>query len=156
MKKLFWLSSMGMLFICGKVSAQHVNTDSLKLVSQISEDQLKLGKLQNMVDQKTKDKQDGALKAQQSAEKNVTDATRLSNDPQNKTDARDADNSASDAKSDARKARNSSGNLDKLNKNIADLQSKIYNEKVKLSRYTQVMPPVVAVSPIQSDTTQHQ
>jgi cell division protein FtsL len=156
MKKLFLMSSMGMLFICSQVSAQQVNTDSLKLLSQISQDQLKLGKLQNTVDQKTKDKQDGAVKAQQSADKNVTDANRLSNDPQNKKDARNADNSASDAKSDARKARNASGDLDKLNKNIADLQSKIYDEKIKLSRYTQVMPPAVAPAPVQSDTTQHQ
>jgi hypothetical protein len=156
MKKLFLLASMGALFFCGKVSAQQVNTDSLKLVSQISEDQLKLGKLQNTVDQKTKNKQDGAVKAQQSADKNAVDATRLSNDPQNKKDARDADNAADDAKSDARKARKASENLNKVNKNIADLQSKIYNEKVKLSRYTQVMPPVTVVAPTQVDTTQHQ
>ena len=149
MKKVFLLASMGTLFFCAKVSAQQVNTDSLKLVSKISEDQLKLGKLQNTVDQKTKTKQDDATKAQESANKNSTDATRLSNDPENKKDARDAANAAGDAKSDARKARKAADNLAKVNKNIAELQSKIADEKILLSRYTQQTSPVVVTAPVQ-------
>jgi hypothetical protein len=49
---------MGVLYLCVNVSAQKINTDSLKLIAKISEDQLKLGKLQNMVEQKTRNKEE--------------------------------------------------------------------------------------------------
>jgi hypothetical protein len=154
MKKVCLLTSIGLLLMCATVSAQQVNTDSLKIVSTISEYQLKLGKLQNTVDQKTQKKQDGAVKAQESANQNVTDANRLSNDPQNKRDAKQAENAANEAKSDARKARKATEELNKVNKNILELQSKISDEKVKLSRYTGVSLTVVT-APIQKDTTIH-
>ena len=157
MRKVLLLLSMGALCFCTKVSAQRVNTDSLKLVSRISEDQLKLGKLQNTVDQKSSNKQDDSAKAQQSADRNVTEASRLSNDPENKKDARDAKNAASDAKIDARKARKANGDLDKLRTKISDLQIKISDEQMQLSKYNQPTPPVTTVvAPVQSDTTQHQ
>jgi predicted RNase H-like nuclease (RuvC/YqgF family) len=134
------------------VSAQQVNTDSLKIVSNISEYQLKLGKLQNTIDQKTQNKQDGAVKAQVSANQNLTDANRLSNDPQNKKDAKQAENAAGEAKSDAKKARKATDELNKLNKKIAYLQIKISDEKVKLSRYTDGSVTTVT-APVQQDTT---
>lgn len=109
------LASMGVLFLSVKTSAQKVNTDSLKLVSKISDDQLKLGMLQNTVDEKTRNKEDGAIAAQESADKNATAATRLSNDPQNKKEARQADNAAGDARSNARKARKAADRLNKVN-----------------------------------------
>ena len=148
---------MGVLCICVKTSAQKVNTDSLKLVSKISDDQLKLGILQNTVNQKTRDKQDGAIAAQESADKNATAATRLSDDPQDKKAARQADNAAGDARSNARKARKAADRLNKVNKDIADLQTKIAKEQVELSKYTGTPTMVVApVAPVQQDSTQHQ
>jgi cell division protein FtsL len=157
MLRVIFLASIGLLFICVKTSAQKVNTDSLKLISKISEDQLKLGKLQNTVDQKTQNKKDDSLVAQQSADKNATAATRLSNDPQNKTDARQADNAAGSAKSNARKARKANDQLAKVHKNIADLQGKIASEQAQLSRYTGTTNiPSVQVVPAKHDSTQHQ
>ena len=150
------MASLGMLFLCVKTSAQKVNTDSLKLISKIGEDQLKLGKLQNTVEQKTRNKEDGAVAAQESADKNATAATRLSNDPENKKDAKQADNAADDAKSNARKARKADDRLNKVNKDIADLQSKIAREQSELSKYTGTTNvPVVAAVVVQPDSTQH-
>jgi len=148
---------MGVLFLCVKTSAQKVNTDSLKLISKIGDDQLKLGKLQNTVDQKTRNKEDGAVAAQESADKNATAATRLSNDPENKKDAKQADNAAGDARSNARKARKADDRLNKVNKDIADLQSKIAREQAELSKYTGTSNAAFApAAPIQRDSTQHQ
>ena len=124
-----------MLFFCLTISAQMANTDSLKLVARISTDQLKLGKLQNSVGDKIKDKQDAANQAQISADANSTAAEKLSNDPQDKKLARKADNKAGDAKSDARRARKEAARLDNLNKNIESLERTIADEQIKLNRY---------------------
>jgi cell division protein FtsL len=157
MLKVFFLASIGMLCLCVSASAQNVNTDSLKLISKIGEDQLKLGKLKNSVAQKTWNKQDDSLAAQQSADKNSTAATRLSNDPQNKKDARQADNAAGDARTNARKARKAARELEKVNKDIADLQSKISAEQAELARYTGVTPVLYEpAAPAQQDSTHHQ
>jgi hypothetical protein len=163
MKKLLsLLSSFGLLFICSGITAQttntptpKVNTDSLQLVARISDNQLKLGKLQNTIDQKTKNKQDAADKSQQSADINRNAAEKLSDDPNDKTLARNADNKAGDAKSDARKARKESSRLDALNKSILDLQQKISVDQAKLRVYTNVpmAAPVMAPLPMQMDTT---
>ena len=53
MKKALYLVPVGLLFFCASVTAQQVNIDSLTLIAQISQDQLELGKLQNMIYQKT-------------------------------------------------------------------------------------------------------
>jgi cell division protein FtsL len=146
---------MGVLCLSVNTFAQKVNTDSLKLISKISEDQLKLGKLQNTVEQKTRDKQDNALAAQQSADKNSTAANRLSSDPENKKDAKNADNAASDARSSAKSARKANDRLEKVNKDIADLQSKIASEQAQLNNYTRMSNvPAVAAQPVQQDSTQ--
>jgi hypothetical protein len=81
----------------------------------------------------------------------------LSNDPQNKKDASQADNAAGTAKSNARKARKAAAQLDKVHKNIADLQGKIASEQAQLSRYTGTtnMPSAQTVTTKQ-DSTQHQ
>ena len=154
---------MSMLFLYTTVSAQtqKVNTDSLSLVSKISDDQLKLGKLQNTVDQKTRDKQDAATQAQKSADENKTAANRLGDDAQDKKLARQADNKAGDARSDAKKARKASDRLDKLNKDIQDLQDKIAKNQSRLNKYilTGSPAPVPAPAPVipapVPDTTKH-
>ena len=137
MQKVLLLTSIGLLFFCMSISAQKVNTDSLSLVSKISADQLKLGKLQNQLEQKIKSQQDASEQAQQSANENSTAADRLSDNPENKKLARKANKRASDAKSDARNARKESNSLDKLNKDIQDLKNRIADNQVKLNKHIQ-------------------
>jgi hypothetical protein len=133
MKKLILLTSIS-IFVYMSSSGQ-VNTDSLSLVSEISRDQLKLGKLQNQLEQQTNNKQDASEKVQSSANKNSTAAERLSNNPDNKKLARKAKNSASDAKRDSRNARNESENLDKLNTDIDHLKNRIAKNQIKLNKH---------------------
>jgi len=135
------------------VSAQQINTDSLSLISKISADQLKLAKLQNSIEEITRNKQDYATSAQQSADKNKTAAGRLSDDPTDKKEARKADNAASDARSEAKKARKASDKLKDLNKDIADLKNKIANEQEKLNAYRPVTTAAVLPAPV--DSTRH-
>jgi cell division protein FtsL len=160
MKKNVLVALVGLFLVSTSLSAQQINTDSLSLVSKISSDQLKLGKLQNMVDQKTRDKVDAATKAQQSADANKTAADRLGDASQDKKLARQADNKAGDARSDAKKARIAASNLDKLNKNIQELQDKIAKNQTELNKYVQ--PGVTSATavpmrilPPASDSTLH-
>ncbi len=156
MKKAFYLFPVGLLFLCASVTAQQVNIDSLTLIAQISQDQLELGKLQNMVYQKTKNKEGAALDAQNSASDNATAAEKLNADPDNKKLASNASNKADEAKTDARKSRKQSGKLDDLNKNIMALKSKIAGEQYKLSIYYPVAPALsVTPMPVIPDTTGH-
>ena len=137
MQKVLLLTSIGLLFFCMSVSAQKINTDSLSLVSKISADQLKLGKLQNQLEQKTKNQQDASEQAQKSANENSTAADKLNDHPENKKLARRANNRASDAKSDSRNARKESNSLDKLNRDIQDLKNRIADNQLKLNKYIQ-------------------
>jgi uncharacterized low-complexity protein len=144
------------MLLCGSVVAQKANIDSLTLVAQISQDQLELGKLQNMVDQKTKNQQGAAMNAQNSANNNANAAEQLSADPTNKQLASNANTKAGEAKSDAKKSRKQSGKLDDLNKAIMDLKSKIAVEQSKLSIYYPVaFAPVVVPVPVRVDTIGH-
>lgn len=155
MKKTLLLTLSCVLIICTGAFAQKANTDSLALAAKISEDQLKLGKLQNEVDQKTKNKQDASAKAQQSANENTAAATKLGDNPDDKKLARQANNKAGDAKSDARFSRKETRRLEDLNKDIYDLKNKIADEQAKLNKYAPgTYAPVVA--PVPADTTQHQ
>jgi uncharacterized coiled-coil protein SlyX len=132
------LTAIAAVFTLLSVSAQAINTDSLSLVAKISEDQLKLAKLQNTVQEVTRAKADYAVAAQQSADKNRTAAGRLSDDATDKSGANKAYDAASDAKSDAKKARKASDKLKNLNKDIADLQDKIAKNQQKLNVYLPV------------------
>lgn len=113
MQKVLLLTSIGLLFFCLPVFAQKVNTDSLSLVSKISADQLRLGKMQNQLEQKSKNKEDASEQAQKSANENSTAADKLRDIPDNKKLARKANNKAGNAKSDSRNARIQSDRLDK-------------------------------------------
>lgn len=135
MQKILLLTSICLLFLGMSVSAQKVNTDSLSLVSKISADQLKLGKLQNQLEQKTKNDLEASEQAQKSANDNVTAADKLSDNPANRKLARKANNKAGDAKSDARNARKESNRLDKLNKDIQYLKNRIADNQVKLDKH---------------------
>lgn len=151
MQKVLLLTSIGLLFLCMSVTAQKINTDSLSLVSKISADQLKLGKLQNQLEQKTKNQQDASVQAQQSAKENVAAADKLNENPENKKLARKANNRASDAKSDSRNARKEANTLNKLNKDIQDLQKRIANNQAKLNMHIQKGSDYRATT----DTTHH-
>lgn len=155
MKRITILTATGLIFICMSGSAQ-VNTDSLAIVAKISDYQLQLGKLQNTVNKKTNDKQSDSVQAQQSATANAAAANTLSANPQDKSDARKADNTAGEAKSDARKARKAAGRLDDVNKSILDLQNKIAVQQLKLDKYTRTsyasVPSGTAALP---DSTHH-
>lgn len=158
MKKISCLIIVGLAVGSLTVNAQKINTDSLSLVSKISEYQLKRAKLQNTVDQTTRDEQDAGAKAQNSADQNSVDANRLSSDPQNKTLAQKSDNAASDAKKDSKSARGATGKLDDLNKQIAKLTSQIAEEQSKLNVYTMtVVSPVItpAMIPVFADSVHH-
>ncbi|WP_207515202.1 hypothetical protein [Longitalea luteola] len=135
MRKVLLLTSIGLLFLCTSVSAQKANTDSLALVAKISADQLKLGKLQNQLEQKTKNKEDALDQAQKSANENSDAADKLSDDPDNKKLARKANNKAGDAKSDSKNARKESERLDNLKKAIYDLERRIADNQFKLNKY---------------------
>jgi hypothetical protein len=170
MKKKLYLLPLAALLLCASVSAQQsqqsqqpqvsqqVNIDSLALLAQIGQDQLQLGKLQNMVCQKTKNKQGAATDAQNSASDNMTAAEKLNDDPDNKKLAKNASNKADEAKNDAKKSRKESGKLNDLNKEIMDLKIKIAGEQSKMNVYS----PTVAIQPntavpmsAKPDTTQH-
>lgn len=80
----------------------------------------------------------------------------MSNDPQNKKEASQADNAAGTAKSNSKKARKAAAQLEKVNKDIADLQAKIASEKAQLSKYTGVVNIAsVQNAKVQQDSTQH-
>ncbi|HUR31272.1 MAG TPA: hypothetical protein VMZ69_07550 [Saprospiraceae bacterium] len=135
MQKVLLLTSIGLLFFCMSSFAQKVNTDSLSLISKISADQLKLGKLQNQLEQKTKNKQDASEQAQKSANENSTAADKLRDNSENKKLARKANNKASDARSDSRNARIQSERLETLNKDIQDLKNRIADNQAQLNKY---------------------
>jgi hypothetical protein len=150
MNKINFLTTVGLMLLAFTGYSQ-VNTDSLKIVAKISEYQLQLGKLQNTVAQKTNDKQNDSLKAQQSADANARAANSLSANPQDKTDARQADNAASTARGDSKSARKSKGKLEDVNNKILDLQTKIADQQMKLSQFTHnnyaQSTPVTAAAP---------
>jgi chromosome segregation ATPase len=156
MQKLSLITA-GLVAFSLAASAQKINTDSLSIVSKISEYQFKMAKLQNTVQQTTWNKQDAAVKVQNASDKSSQDANRLDNDPQNKQLAKASDNAASDARIDSKKARKANRKLDDLNKEISELNGKITDEQTRLSVYTGVATPVTtpAVMPVVADTTHH-
>lgn len=154
MKKLLSFTIAGLL-LCIAGHTQ-MNTDSMAIVAKISEYQLKLGKLQNTIAQKTNDKQNDSVKAQQSADANARAANSLSANPQDKTDARQADRAASNAKGDSKAARKAANKLNDLDKDILDLQTKISEQQLKLSRFTRyTVVPAAPLAVAQPDTSQH-
>jgi flagellar biosynthesis chaperone FliJ len=137
MQKVLLLTFIGLLFFCIPTIAQKVNTDSLSLVSKISTDQLRLGKLQNQLEQKTKNKEDASEQAQKSANENSAAADKLRDNSDNKKLARKANNKAGNAKSDSRNARRESDRLDELNKDIQEVTNRIADNQVKLNKHIQ-------------------
>lgn len=136
MKKLLLLLTGG-LFFCMSISGQ-VNIDSLSLVAEISRDQLKLGKLKNLLEQQENNNLIASEKAQRSANQNSTAADNLNDNPDSKKLARKAKNRAGDAKKDSRSARKESKMLNRLNGDILSLENRIAANQVKLNKHTNV------------------
>ena len=116
----------------------------IQLQAKIGEDSAKLGKFKGLMPQFEKDKQNTADQAQQSADDNKKAAEKLSNDPQDKKLARKADNSASVARSDAKKGRVAADKLDDLNEDIKKLTKQLEKERDKLDTYLHATPVPVA------------
>ena len=135
MKKFTLLFIAGVLFFSVTGTAQIFNKDSLKLVESIQKDQVKLAKMQNSLADKTKEKEQAAQKAQESADDNRKAANKLGEDPQDKKLARRADNEASDARRDAKRARIAADRVESQNKDIRNLTEKIAKEQTKLNKY---------------------
>ena len=156
MKKVLYLLPLSLLFLCTSVVAQKANVDSLELVAQIAKDQVKLGKLQNMVDKQMANKKTAGVDTQNSASDNVRAAEKLNADPNNKKLASEADSKASDAKSDAGKARKETRKMNELNKDIFELKDKIATAQARLRVYSPAPLDSPLPMPIpQADTTQH-
>ena len=135
MKRII-LSTIAIFLTGSYILAQNVNTDSLKLLAKISEDKVKLGKLINQVDDKTKNKLNASVEAQKSADDNAKAALKLTDDPENKKLAKNAENKADDAKADSRDARKEAGKYEKLNDDIRKLRIKILKEENEMAKYT--------------------
>jgi hypothetical protein len=129
-----------LLFMLSASSQIVVNKDSLSLVRKLTADKEKLLKYQSQVADRTREKEETAAKAQQSADENRQAAIKLTNDPQDRKLARVADNAASSARSDAKKARKAADRFDDLNKDIRDLTDKIEKEQIKLDGYVRQNP----------------
>src|SRR5882757_6004926 len=132
MKKFTLLFIAGVLFFSVAGSAQVFNKDSLKLVEGIQKDQVKLAKMQNSLSDKTKEKEEATQKAQESADDNRKAANKLGKDPQDKKLARKADNEASDARRDAKRARIAVDRVESLNKDIRNLTEKIAKQQTNI------------------------
>jgi hypothetical protein len=137
-------------------SAQTSNQEIASLSSKISQDSIKLVKLKSQVQQCEMDKKTTANQAQQSADENKTAANRLANDPQDKKLARRADNAASDARIDAKKARSAADKLEGLNKDIDKLSEKLLKERAKMDKFvrSEATAPANATAAAQKDSTQ--
>lgn len=147
-KKSLVLSLLGLLLFGLSAPAQTVNKDSFSLVSKINNDKEKLAKLESTVAEKTKEKEQTAVQAQESADDNRRAANRLSDDPQDKKLARKADNGASDARSDAKKARKAADRLEELQKDIRNMKEKIAKEESKLNAYVMAYKNEVNARPV--------
>ena len=106
---------------------------SLELSAKINDLKMKLAKLQNTLDDKTREMESKTTGAQRAADDNSTAATRLENDPQDKKLARQAESAGDNAKKSAKRARVATDNLSNLKKEIETLKGKIAEGEAKLA-----------------------
>ena len=155
MHSRYLLSVMAGMLLCSVSLAQNVSKDSITSLKQqkeslqinkrINDRKLQLAKLQNSLDQKTRDAQAAADEAQKSAEANSQAAAKLTTNAEDKSLANSAGKSAKDAKHDAKQARKAAADLDKLKKDISSLQQKIADDEQKLSHMPGNNPATVAM-----------
>jgi hypothetical protein len=106
---------------------------SLELSTKINELKMKLAKLENTLDNKTRELDGTTESARQAANDNSTAAGKLADDPQNKKLARHAESSGDNAKKSAKRARVATDDMSDLKKDIEALKSKIIKDEAKLA-----------------------
>ena len=130
-----------------QVSADSISTlkqqkQSLSLSNKINENKMKLAKLENTLEAKTRDVENTTAAAQKSADENAEAATKLSNDPQNKALARKSENAGDEARKNAKRARIAADDLADLKKEIVSLKNKIAEAETKLAVNPVTVPAV--------------
>ena len=106
---------------------------SLELSTKINELKMRLAKLENTLEDKTRELDGTTATARQAADDNSTAANRLASDPQNKKLARHAESSGDNAKKSAKRARVATDDMQDLKKDIEALKSKIVKDEAKLA-----------------------
>jgi hypothetical protein len=145
LQKLFFVGSIFSALFSSAQNNDQGEKQIIKLQAKISEDSAKLVKFNSLLTDYEKQKKETAEQAQQSADDNKRAAEKLSNDPQDRKLARKADNAASDARSDAKKARLAAVKLNDLNQDIKKLTKQLEYQRDKLDKYLHAIPvPVVA------------
>ena len=107
--------------------------ESLELSTKVNDLKMKLAKLENTLDKKTREMESTTTDAQRAADNNATAAAKLSSDPQDKKLARQAESAGDNAKKSAKRARAAASDLSDLNKDIETLKKKIAEEETKLA-----------------------
>jgi chromosome segregation ATPase len=105
---------------------------SLELSTKINDLKMKLAKLENTLDKKTREMESTTTAARQAADDNATAAVKLSSDAQDKKLARQAESTADNAKKSAKRARVAADNLADLKREIETLKSKITEDEARL------------------------
>ena len=111
----------------------HQQKESLELSTRVNDLKMKLAKLENTLDKKTSEMESTTADARRAADDNATAASRLSNDPQDKKLARQAESAGDNAKKNAKRARTAADNLADLKKDIEALKKKIAEDETKLA-----------------------
>jgi hypothetical protein len=136
------ITILGQAVSADSITVLKQQKEALELGKQINERKLKLAKLENTLEQKTRDMQKASENAQKSANANAEAASNLTTDAQDKKLARKASKAASEAKSDSRHARIAADNLDDLKKDIESLRGKIASDEAKLASMPVTNMPV--------------
>ena len=139
--KQFIIALFSLLVIGTNIFAQ-VSSDSmktlktqkeiLKIQDRLNENKIIVAKYENEIAKTSKNQENAAKDAQQSANANNDAASDLSNDAQNRKLAKKASRRARQAEKDASTARKNNGKMEKLNKNIEELKKKIAEDEQKL------------------------
>lgn len=154
MKRHLLVALLSLVFFAGKIEAQAVSQDSIKLLNNekdrlkvsksLNDKKLKLAELENKVAAREADVQRTAAESQKAVEDNQAAANALSNDATDKSKlsaAKKAGNRADSKASDARKAVNK---LNDLKEDIENQRKKIQQDEQKLVALGGTVAPVMS------------
>ena len=113
---------------------------SLELSSKVNDQKMKLARLENLVDKKTREMESTAADAQKAADDNAEAANKLSGDAQDKTLARRAEKAGNEARKSAKRARSAADDLSGLKKDIESLKNKIADDEARLAANPVAVP----------------
>lgn len=139
-----WILLCAAIVMLSKVgSAQMVSADSintlnnknkmLEMALTINEQKIKLAKMQNQLFQQNYNVEKTATASQKSASKNEDDATILNNDNQDKDKANTARKSARTAQRNSSDARNAQDKMTDITGDVQNLEKKIADNEQKLT-----------------------